>query len=601
MRPTHPVLYAPDSGADLRVLTLVTIQWAGLTIRLADGTADIETADGEVLHYDEGLGDVSFTETLPLNGDASGQLSVPLEMLMPEEVNVPALVAQGHRLASARAELARWVEGTTWEERRPVLVGRFSEPQHGAAEDPVVGSLEEQIWKESAFLIPPTWRVSGFTWEHADTVPVEVLGTTYPIILGRPGNVSSAIDSDRWVTASPARWVLYDRLDTGGGTGNQIAQIAALVCYGHAEVSSVWVNTDDDTGGYRIRTMHTFDERGVPVTVLPWWEEANPDGAELDTYDAMAFTYSWSNGSVYGLGHNSLPTSFNGTTAKQLYVAWRDEDNPTAGGPLVGGKAVRSAGDVVLYLLGLTTRAVDRGRCAAFAPAVARFLIDAVIADATITPWGLLRDELLPILPISIVSGPEGLYFIPWRYDATPADATVFVDAGADPDIERLTPLTEETSDAANRFTLRFAYSYRTKSYAATITLGAEGDDTGDSVDGSVARFRTSPYCTASRKLTEATVDREIETALVYDEGTAWAILEWMAAVYALPRMTVRYRLPEATFLHIERGAVALLTDPEVYLEARVAVVQEVKTDGSGFLEVAFVMFERPGDLRAAA
>ena len=130
MPPLHPVLYSGDAAADARVLWLLTLTWAGRTIRLSDDEVDVQTDAGEWRHWHDGLGTIEVTEEITLGGDSSGTLTVPLEAALPEDIDVAALVAAGHNLSMARGELARWIEGTAWESRRVVMKnGRVKEPR----------------------------------------------------------------------------------------------------------------------------------------------------------------------------------------------------------------------------------------------------------------------------------------------------------------------------------------------------------------------------------------------------------------------------------------------------------------------------------------
>lgn len=591
-------LYAADAVGN-RVHWLLTLTWAGHTIRIADDELEIETDtdSDEWLHYLPGLGDLEVEEEITLGGDSSGTLTVPVEVVFPDDVDVPVLVARGHRLSAMRGELARWVEGTTFADRRVVLVGRAAQPTHGAAEEPVRFSLEESLAADVSRFGAPGLRVIGANWPEVDTIPTAMLGEDYPTIFGRPGSVSSSIASASWVTGSSATWIDYRRTvhDSGGGPTGNLTEIRALIAGHHVQVESVWVNTDDDPDGNRIRVANGVDDQGHPVAFLCWFYSSAAAGAPEDDYDEATYNYTFSGGStVYGLGSNSLPTSFNDSAGgHRLYIGWRDEDDTTAGGLTVNGKLVRDAPDVLSYCLGLTSRTVDRGMMSSVGPTFSRFKIDGVI-DRRIPVWEFLRDDLLPLLPVSLASGPNGLYVLPWRFEATKADATVFIDTGVDPEIERVSDIEEEDSEQVNRITIRYAYSYRTKTFLGEITLGAKEDE---AEAENPENFRVNAYCQASRDQIGEIRERVIETEFVYDDSTAWAIAEWIAAAYAIPGRRVTWRVPEEPFVGARRAAVALLTDEETALDEEVALVTGIVTDGSGSLRITTRILDRPGKL----
>jgi hypothetical protein len=241
---------------------------------------------------------------------------------------------------------------------------------------------------------------------------------------------------------------------------------------------------------------------------------------------------------------------------------------------------------VVEWLLSRSTIPVDYGRMAAAKPALARYLLDGVISART-SPWDVLRDEILPLLPVSLVSGPAGVYVIVWHYLATAADAVLDIDADTNPAIERVERVKYDASERCNRIELAYAYSYRRQRHAARIVIGAAADQATDST------VQVHPLCERSRAATGQVLDTALETAWVYDTTTAQAVVEWQAAARGLPTRTVVYQLPEAEYVHIERGMVVTLTDSTVYLGKHVALVQQVSTDGTGYLTATLLLLDR--------
>jgi hypothetical protein len=587
------LLYKADAeGA--RILWLLTVQWAGHTIRIADDEVDVQTDAGDWLHYEDGLGTLAVEEEITLGGDAGGLLSVPLEVAFPALVNVPLLVARGHRLSTARGELARWVEGTPWESRRRVVVGRFVKPSYRGAGAPIRTSLDESLFADQSVTHALTQRVIGANWEHIDTVPIAQLGEYYPIVIGRPGFVSTDIASSGWITGSGGTWIDARNIAV---SGSNFAELRVLIAGHHVQAGSVYVNADDYTAGARVRVYNGFDDQGAAVAWLSWFAASIAPGAPEDDYDSGTYTYSFASGPIYGLGAAVLP--FNLYTESRLYIGWRDEDDLSAGGLVVGGALVRAAGPVLSYLLGMCASGVDRGAMAAVGPLLSRFNFDGVI-DSSARVWDILKREILPLLPVSLASGPSGYFVHVWRLDATRADATLFIDTASDPDIELLGDIEEEDEDQVNRIVIRYAFSYRTQTYTAEIVLGAAGDMPSEDASGS--SFRVSPYCQASRDQLGGEVrERVIETAFVYETSTAWAIAEFIATAYALPARRVTWRLPEGSYIGARRAAVALLSDEETFLEEEVALVTGVVTDGSGWITVTTRVVDQPGKLYRGA
>jgi len=127
----------PSTVAGKTLRWLLTIEWGGLVIRLSDDQVDVERADGTWLQYDGGLQSVDVSEAISLTGDSVGQLSIPLEFFAPPGQSIAERIARGDDFSAARGELARWVEGSTYEERRVVLVGRLADPEYGSDDEPI--------------------------------------------------------------------------------------------------------------------------------------------------------------------------------------------------------------------------------------------------------------------------------------------------------------------------------------------------------------------------------------------------------------------------------------------------------------------------------
>jgi hypothetical protein len=579
----------PSTVAGKTLRWLLTIEWGGLVIRLSDDQVDVERADGTWLQYDGGLQSVDVSEAISLTGDSVGQLSIPIEFFAPPGQSIAERIGRGDDFSAARGELARWVEGSTYEERRVVLVGRLADPEYGSDDEPISTSLEEALAEDAAIIPTATAIVSSDTWPQTASLTDAWPGTVYPIIIGRPGAVSTDIGPQGWVPASPGLWAdRRDDFQVARATYHpDITSGLILVVAGHhVSATRVYLNTDIDTTGIRAPVLNGFDLRGQPIAFVPWYGSLNTAGIDPYEYDISANYDDQINdsdgGIAYGLGSVDIDDSYQAPEQYPVFVGWYDPLT-TGGGLEAGGRLTREAGDVLEYLLGLSTLTVDRGRLAAAKPMLSRFLLDGCIS-ARVSPWEVLRDEILPLLPVSIVSGPAGLYPVVWRYDARPEQATHVIDADADPSIERDGRILYDSSDRANQITVEYAYSYRRQVHAGSLRLGAEGDE----------GVTVHPLCSWSRARTGRVLDRTISSVWVYDTSTAYAVAEWQAAAYCLPTRTVAYRLPEAEFVTIERGDVVLVTDSTVYLSGAVALVREVRTDGTGYLTATLQLLDSP-------
>lgn len=547
---------------------LVSLEWAGQVFRLADDEVDVPSDDGDI-HFGGTVSDVVVPQMVnPLDAQGAAQ-SFTVEAVLP--VSVPDLIASGYDLASARCEVSRWCVGTDFEDREILMIGNVTDPESGAEWDPVRFSVSSDVWDdESLGPMAEDAIVTGANFTYITTLFASWLGLPYPEIFGRPGFVDTSIYSTGVITGSGALWIWSDPTADPGGAGpatTNAIKMAVLLAGHHVGVTEVLMNTDTDPDGKRFKITNTYDLVGRPIAIVNWYHTAGSTPADVFAYD-VTVVYSWSSGSVYGLGHASLDVTYGADQIQgQLSVGWRDQTDATLGGRM----DIRDAGDVLEYMLGKTHIPVDYGRMAAAKPFLAGFKIDAVV-DAFVNPWTWVRDNLLPILPVSVARGGNGLYVIPWRWSAEAADAILRLDADVDPGVIRASGVKSSTAKIRNQFSLDFAYSWRNKSRVGRVELGAWDYDTAAPMRG------VSPLCAASQRLlrnpdgTPRVLKEELSTTVIYDLATAHLILRTRADAYAMPWTSVRYEVPRPLG-YAEAGAVVIVNDTEAGLVERVALV----------------------------
>ena len=562
-------LRLPVVNGQPRIWWLLDVEWGGGILRMAADDLDIEKADGTIIRYNAGLdGEISLSETLPLSGDASGQLSTGIEVLLP--VNVPQLVQQGHDLAAARSVLSRWIEGTTWEQRRVVLLGRLVDPVYDDEDAPVRAQLEEVAWTDLGWTHALTQRVDGVTWAHADTLDPVGLGVPYPLIFGTPYYVTIGTGAYA-VSGSPGLWIDRRFLNAGADFPDALAEVRILVAGHHCAATAIRLLTDDYPTGEAFIVRNGYDALGQPVCFVPWFDTSTPAGAPDDDWDFPTYSY---NGYNSGLGEPTANVAIlDAAVQATVYAAWYS----------LGGLSPL-CGDVLGYLLPLTSLPVDAGRLQAVSGALGRYRIDCAITER-VSPWDWIRDNLLPILPIAVVSGPRGLYPLLIRYAATAADAVAVLDVDVDTDIEPVDGISINGKDRANRIKLNYAYDYASGEYAASVTLTGDSADilrdvaTGDGP----ANIRTDPRCIAARVAQGRVVDIEISSAVIYEDSTAWAVVADQAALRCEVRRDAVYNVPEGRYPQIERGSVVIIRESRRYV-ANVALVMDATTRGDGYV-----------------
>jgi hypothetical protein len=577
-----------------RLFWLLDLQWAGGVIRVADGDLEVQTDDGDLLKYSPGLDSPEMEEAIELLTDMSAApASATISVLLP--VDVPRLVALGHDLSGAIGTLSRWVEGTTLEARRVVLVGIVSDPEYETEDDPVRFTLEANVWQDSTEFPDPEAAVLADNWDDAMILSLALsdFELAYPIVIGRPGVVSTMITSVGWITGSAGVWV--DKQNTAAGGGN-VGDLTLVIAGHHVTATEVYANTDGYTTGTRFLVRNGYDRQEHPVAFLSWWGTKTA-GADDFTYSAGP--YGFVAGPPTSLGHNAVNVEFQPASGvdRPVYIGWLDSTDGGGGMQGPNGQTIETAGEVLEWLLGLTSIKVDRGRCAVAGSLLSRFKLGFTI-ETGVKPWEWAKEHLLPLLPVTIVSGPDGVYPLVWRYWATSADAVHHLDLDIDPGIERSSAVRVDRSKIVNDWTLRYAYTRRTGSFRGVARLGAEGLSVG----------LPSMHCTISQRRYRRpdgdplVIAESMDTVCIYDDSTAQAVLSWQALAYALARRRVSYRVPLSRYPSIERGQVITVTDPDLYLSSQVALVESVKTDGSPTCDVGLLLIEDPGrDMRLGA
>ena len=577
---------SPTALRTSRTWWLIDLYFGGAPLRLAGDELDVtDAAGGVTYHYTSACDDLEVSEGMSLLSDAAGQMEVPIDLLLP--VDAAALCARGIPFDGSRVVISQWVEGTDWSTRRVVLDGVVSDPQYGEEGEPVTFSAVDLSVEETILIPAATAIVTGANWAHITGLHEEHLGLPYPIIIGKPGVVATDLQADGRITGSTAVWVDYrNELAADGVWYGLIAVIAGH----HVGATRVIVANEGSTGGTRMKVVNSYDLGGNPVAAVLWyagytgglyptangiWEydvttTFDPRETDSDSVEVSCLGDNLLNGSLIADGRTDNADQ----VQTPIHIAWLDA--LTGGGGMTWrGALLRKAGDVILWALSQGASPVDYGRCAAQAPFLDRFLIDAAI-EARVKPGEWLRDAILPLLPVSTVSGPDGRYYIVWRYNATTADAVQHLDFDADPDMEIIGGIQVEAGDSANDITLRYAYSARTGDYIATARISA------DAYDPDNKRFVPSQLCRVSQDMRRRArrtpvVELEIQTDCIYDDGTALAILDWKVAALAMPKERCTVVAPLRTVSRLERGSVVTVTRAGLSLSSCVALVLDVK------------------------
>ncbi len=566
-------LHAGELAAGEQITYLLTITFAGREFRWSyPGACDLEKDDGTVLSF-HGMDQPEMVQAMDFETDSPADLSVSFDgLVFPGDIDLPFLIAQGHRLERAVGELAAIVaDGDhTWEERFIILQGYLSEPVYGDPTLPqnAVGfTLESPSYEDSA-LFPPSSHII-----NSSDFPDEYQGYVKPFVFGQPG-----VYSEGWLTASVADYATVYK-----GTplipitmgGFDIGYLAAghLVAPDTYDASIAWLDIYDATDGTTFAA--TALERA----------DAFEGFSGGDQSFTVALATAWDPTHEYWIrGWTDT------TTATAQYGGYPDED---------WTHPMTSAGELLEYMLAQSSLTVDKGRCAVAAQLLSGFKLGGYIAEQ-VTPYEWIVDNLIPILPVALVSGPKGIYPVVWRYDATSKDAVDRITEGAH--FRRVSGVTVDDSSIINEFTLNYISDGGT--FRRSLTLSGSIDDTdedgSDIVLGGTSVSFYRPNLFARRSYLDhdkQTYSDSLDTEHVWDDATAALIAAWKIRAHAFATRTITYQ-SGFSYAWLEPGDVILLTDSDLYLTEQVCFIQSKTWDVTGLQFEVRIISDPPRDAR---
>jgi hypothetical protein len=431
-------------------------------------------------------------------------------------------------LDQASFEVSLWREGDTWEERQILLSGLVTGYEWGGPDELLTIEATESATQDRGLLPDPGAVVSASTWP---TAPTEAAGLFYPTILGAPG-------SDGTIGAVALV------VETSGSP----AVAATLLVAGHP-VSATSVTVTDGSLSEIFTVTTRPDGLGRLVSTVDL-----STAAVIATDPALPFQAAWDQG---GAGLLSL----SGST------------------PAVG------AGAVLEVVLSLSTLPIDRGSLAAARDTLDAYRVGA-FAQLQLSPLDWITRALLPLLPIAVLTGPDGWRVLPIPMVPTQADtvATLYAGDGYTQVIRLDRAQRAGFDDVANEIELKYSLNLLTNASSASARISGAG-------------FADGAHTDLTSQLSRQTYGRRVktlETVAVYDPPTAYRVLRWQAIAYGFTRTIVRYSCAQE-YAFLSPGALVWLVDSLLQLD-RAAWVQRVDLTSDGRVELELVCWEVPRD-----
>lgn len=506
---------------------VLAVEYAGGTWYLTDEAMTIDDGAGGSVVLSDGLLDVGDTvESIDLWATESPRRSCQVAFDL--GIDVAALIEEGHDLAGCVAELAQLADGDAWSNRRPFVRGRLVEPQYGAQGEGVQASIEQDVLTDESTLEPLSVQAQtiadALVAAGYSLTGVADGGVVVPVVLGTPGS---------------------------GVVAGSRAVGVCIVAIGMTGPFTVYAIAAHAVAATTVRLLNPADDTSISLPVV---------------------RYTLEGGAVVSLVLDDLTASL-WTPTNTPVVVWDD------GGGLVaeGVGELTHAGDFVAWLLSLTEQEIDHGRTNLARQALSAFSLSGYVDDS-VSVADYIRETVLDVVPVSMMTGPRGVYPLVWRWDATELDAVAYWDLTTDLDIARESVITYEDGDrVANTVQLRFGWSPRRDDY--TREMWAVGDPAsrprglrfGGATSLSLS-YWSDPVL--ARSTVRYGVRRDaLESAIVHDDLTASRVLAWRSRRWALPSRVVEYSAPQ-TWAWVEPGDYVTVTDPDLAWVKRLCLVQ---------------------------
>ena len=474
---------------------LLTLDYAGQTWRLSSEPLEVRTRAGDSLAYLGGIDDIDYTVETGLLTDAMPLRSTSFDLLWPGDV--AALVALGNDLDSATGELAVIRAGDEYEDRVILYSGYAADSQHGAVNDPVSITLVEDSFDDSAEIPLPIMTVTEDTWSQAAD---SAEGLPYPVVFGRPGRFAKRSGFIWKTTGSPA---LYVDTDTTPSSERYVLVAGHATACGR-DTSFIQIYNDHYKEWAICVALHATDGLGRVVTLA----DISTQAGRLTDIDGDGASDPWTEDHEYWVNWS-----------QSYAMLCHDRAAPVEG-----------AGDLLAWMLAQSSVRVDWGRVSAAREFLNQFKVSGYM-DEAMSPLSWLKENLLPIIPVTLQASSDGIYPLVWRWDTTASDAVANLEEG--PGLIRIEEDRREGRDEiVNDITIKFALSNVLSQYKRRRAITGDAGRVGEPDVLTNLHAQESQRRYGQRKTT-------IETDIVYDTQTADLILMWMSIARGYARRVI--------------------------------------------------------------
>ena len=356
------IRWLPSEVEGATPVFLLEVDIAGQRYRFASRSCSVSKDDGTSYGYAPGLDVGEIDSSLDIIPGVDNTDSVSIDVL---GLPLATIYSTGRTLELGSGELSLWMPGTTWERRRVLLAGAVSAGQYGSANEPVTLTLGAPPWLDGGAF--PRGSVTTSDGEE----------------LAIPEIINAAVKD----TTAGFRLSVINR---GADYPSRLLVAAGYI----------------DVGG---ATVSVFDGEGRLLTA--WAASGTASQAIKTTADGRAYTVI----NVSGIN----------TESADLQDAWKgSEFYLSATGMDIGGRAGEGLSDFLGAVYAESQFELDVDSVRRVETAAPQIGVKMTARDQQ-TPWRVLRDELLPLLPIAArtARGRLELYYLPLHSEQDPTAA----------------------------------------------------------------------------------------------------------------------------------------------------------------------------------
>jgi len=559
----------------------------GRIYRFSTSAIDVLNSDPTlgpaVFRYPGGLEMLDYEEVQSIDSPESGAREVSVSALFnaAQLEGWSSISDPTSDIGQSKGELSLLIEGQGYTDRTVVVRGFIDSPTYGGKHEPVSFTITESDYLDTGAHPPIAAVVDGNTWPRwADGVYApdpayspefsaaeSAIGQAYPWIFGRPGlNAPATFPSVHgYLPATPALIVgAYDPEPDPGATADadNIGKPIYIVIAGH----ETWVDSSFTAGGL-----------AMPGGVYLWNDGGDSDYLDAHVTNVVVRPFIDGSGhahdgtgrkvtmiAVSGPGSSGAAPPFGSlelTAGSEVWVSWPGRGgvlNKHRTGPITG------AGEVIEYLLDHSDLRVNKLKTRVVLNEVNGYKLDFWINEPR-SPWAIINEDILPVLPMTAQVTHDGLSFTFWRWDATAADAVEHIDIQQNEGYRDGSVEVSSANDVYNEISIDYCRHGPSGDYKKRLTYAPRNLDNLEGV-------QANPYSWASFTRYGRRIADPIEAPTVESDVTARAILDWKIRYLSQTRRSVRYVLPQR-YQSLDVGSVVTVTDTGIGFDRTVCII----------------------------